>query len=391
MRNRPDSRGRLAGLTPAGPLAPRGRSTEEQLPADDDEWPPPARYERVARRYVDGWVPDVVEPPGDLVEPLDDVVEPPGRADPESTADPAPGHRAGRVRYRPHHAWGRVAQRWVPEPLREARVDPGRRAALLLTVVAAVAALVAAVGVWRGQPEPRPVQAVSLAQVSGETMAAGPATTTGRTSPLRSATSARTTTTTTTAAAGSGVDGGPVVDGVPAVGPASGGATATTSADVLVVSVTGAVRHPGLVRLPPGSRVADAIAKAGGVVGAADLTGVNLAARLADGASVVVSDPAGSGSGSSVTGLDPEAGSGGPAGPGGATATSRAGQPAGKVDLNTADAAALDALPGVGPVTAAAIVAWREKNGRYTSVEQLQEIQGIGPAKYAALAPMVTV
>ena len=62
-----------------------------------------------------------------------------------------------------------------------------------------------------------------------------------------------------------------------------------------------------------------------------------------------------------------------------------------QLDLNTADAAALDALPGVGPVTAASIVAWREKNGRFTSVEQLQEIQGIGPAKYAALTPLVRV
>lgn len=292
----------------------------------------------------------------------------------EQAPEPGRGHRAERVRYRPHHAWGRVAQRWVPEPLREARVDPGRRGALLLTVVAAVAALVAAVGVWRAQPEARPVQAVSLAQVSEATPTAGGATTTGRTSPVRAATPTPTSST----------DGGPVAAGTAG----DGSRSATTGAEILIVSVTGAVRHPGLVRLPPGSRVADALEKAGGVTGAADLTGINLAARLTDGASVVVSDQPTGSSGSSVSGLDADAGSGGN---GASTGTAKAGQPAGKVDLNTADAAALDALPGVGPVTAAAIVGWRDKNGRYTSVEQLQEIQGIGPAKYAALAPMVTV
>lgn len=155
---------------------------------------------------------------------------------------------------------------------------------------------------------------------------------------------------------------------------------------MIVVSVTGAVRRPGLVRLSSGSRVADAIDKAGGATAQADLTGLNLAQKLSDGASVVVSDGARTtdGSRSSVSG----SGSGSDAA---APAESGSDSPKGKVDLNTADVAALDALPGVGPVTAASIVAWREKNGRFSSVEQLQEIQGIGPAKYASLAPLVTV
>lgn len=317
--------------------------------------------------------------------------EPPELSDPagsggERQTDPVPGHRAKRVRYSPQHAWGRVAQRWVPEPLRDARVDPGRRGALLLTVVAAVAALVAAVGVWRDQPTPVPVQAVSLAQVSDATAAAGGPAPTGRTTnSLRPATATKQQPGSDgmaggTAAGGTAAGGAPV--GSAAGGDAAGGSDRTTAgAELLVVSVTGAVRHPGLVRLPPGSRVADAIGKAGGTTSAADLTGLNLAARLTDGASVVVSDQP-TGTGSSVSGSD--AGAGG-------SASTRTATPAGKVDLNTADVASLDALPGVGPVTAAAIVAWREKNGRYTSVEQLQEIQGIGPAKYAALAALVTV
>ncbi|MEP6940552.1 MAG: ComEA family DNA-binding protein, partial [Rudaea sp.] len=163
--------------------------------------------------------------------------------------------------------------------------------------------------------------------------------------------------------------------------------SAAPAPGVIVVSVTGAVRRPGLVRLIPGSRIADAIDKAGGAAPGADLTGLNLAAKLSDGASVVVSDgtrPA-TGSASSFS----AAGGGSSTDSTGAATVS--GRPVGKLDLNTADAAALDALPGVGPVTAANIVAWREKNGHYTAVEQLQEIAGIGPAKFAALAPLVTV
>ncbi len=169
------------------------------------------------------------------------------------------------------------------------------------------------------------------------------------------------------------------------------GAPGTASASVstsglIVVSVTGAVSKPGLVRLAAGSRVADAIEKAGGATAQANITGLNLAEKLSDGASVVVSDIAGSASSVSGSGNGSHT-----TGSGGSTAAQRSSATAGKLDLNTADVASLDALPGVGPVTAAAIVAWREKNGRFAAVEQLQEIQGIGPAKYAALAELVKV
>ncbi len=169
----------------------------------------------------------------------------------------------------------------------------------------------------------------------------------------------------------------------------------SVSQSIIVVSVTGAVRKPGLVRLPGGARVADAIEKAGGTTAQANLTGLNLAQKLSDGASVVVAagPSPDTGAGSAVSGGDAST-SDGLSGSGSGTASasgSGTGARAGKVDLNTADVAALDALPGVGPVTAASIVSWREKNGRFSSVEQLQEIPGIGPAKYASLSPLVTV
>jgi competence protein ComEA len=155
----------------------------------------------------------------------------------------------------------------------------------------------------------------------------------------------------------------------------------------IVVSVTGLVTQPGLVTLPVGARVAEAIAAAGGASGDADLTGVNLAARLADGDSVVVGrGPAPSGITSGVTGA-------GVTGAGGNMAPSSDSTAAasGLVNLNTADEAALDTLPGVGPVMAQNILAWRETNGPFTSIEQLQEISGIGPSRYAQLSPLVTV
>lgn len=137
----------------------------------------------------------------------------------------------------------------------------------------------------------------------------------------------------------------------------------------IVVAAAGLVHRPGLVTLPAGSRVADVLAAAGGALPEADLLGVNLAARVGDGEQVVVPGPGVSAAGG--------------AGAGGTTA--------GKVNLNTATAADLEALPGVGPVTAAAIVARRSASGRFTAVEQLGEVDGIGPSKLAKLRDLVTV
>jgi competence protein ComEA len=165
-------------------------------------------------------------------------------------------------------------------------------------------------------------------------------------------------------------------------GKAQGEVSAPTTE--IVVSVTGLVERPGVVTLSAVARVADAVAAAGGAVEGADLTGLNLAARLADGDSVVV--------GGSASPGDTESGvTGAGGGQGAATTPGDQNSAGGLVDLNTADEAALDTLPGVGPVMAQNILAWREANGKFTTVEQLQEISGIGPSRYAQISPLVTV
>ena len=143
----------------------------------------------------------------------------------------------------------------------------------------------------------------------------------------------------------------------------------------VVVDVAGEVRRPGVVELPVGSRVVDAIDAAGGARPGVDLRGLNLARVLADGEQVLVGRaPAGAVPPVGVT----SPGTGPPA-------------PGALVDLNTADLAALDALPEIGPVTAQAIVTWREEHGGFTAVQELLEVDGIGPATLETVAPLVTV
>ena len=137
----------------------------------------------------------------------------------------------------------------------------------------------------------------------------------------------------------------------------------------IVVSVKGRVTRPGLVTLPEGSRVDDAVQAVGGAVPGVDLFDLNLARRLTDGEQIYVGVPA-----------PPETDA----------APSRAGRPA-KIDLNTATLAELDSLPGVGEVTAQRIVERRTQRGRFTAVEQLREIDGIGEARFARLRELVTV
>jgi competence protein ComEA len=150
------------------------------------------------------------------------------------------------------------------------------------------------------------------------------------------------------------------------------GAASADPVGVVVVDVAGAVRRPGLVRLALGSRVADAIKAAGGLAPGATSVGLNLARKLADGEQVLVAPPG--------TALPPSVAAGGaPAAVGG------------KLDLNLATADQLDGLPGVGPVLAERIVAWRTKNGRFASVDQLGEVSGIGDKKLESLRDLVTV
>ncbi|MFP5335661.1 MAG: helix-hairpin-helix domain-containing protein [Actinomycetes bacterium] len=154
-------------------------------------------------------------------------------------------------------------------------------------------------------------------------------------------------------------------------------AAAPTSAGVVVVHVVGQVASPGVVELPVGSRVADAVDAAGGVTRDADLARVNLARPLVDGEQVVVPRP-----GEEVP-VPPAAGSPG---------SDEPGEPAPDVvDLNSASAADLDALPGIGPVLSERIVAWREEHGRFSSVDELLEVSGIGQSLLERLRPLVRV
>jgi competence protein ComEA len=145
-------------------------------------------------------------------------------------------------------------------------------------------------------------------------------------------------------------------------------APARVAAARLVVDVVGAVRRPGLYRLARGTRVADAVAAAGGLTPRAERTGVNLAAPVADGQQVVV----------------PVRVTGGVAG-----GVAGAGASSGPVSLSVATPEQLDALPGIGPATAEKILAFRQAHGAFRSVEELDAVPGIGPARIAELKGLV--
>ncbi len=151
----------------------------------------------------------------------------------------------------------------------------------------------------------------------------------------------------------------------------------------LVVHVIGAVRKPGLVELGVGARVQDAIDAAGGLRRSADPGQLNLAQPVADGEQVVIGTrhrPVGEVRSSGAANRQPAAG------PGAGT-----GSDSPVVDLNVATQPQLEELPGVGPVTAAAILGWRDQHGRFTRVDELQEVDGIGPKTFARIAPHVRV
>jgi len=218
--------------------------------------------------------------------------------------------------------WSAWREAFVPASLRQARLDPGRRAVAALAAVAILAAALAGYGVWRSRPRPVEVK-------------------------------------------------------VPAV-IAAGASAVRSSGPTVVVAVAGGVRRPGVITLPGGSRVTDAIKAAGGVRPGVNIGLLNLARRLIDGEQVVV------GASASAAAAAAAAGPVGPAGAG-TSATS------GPLSLNTATAQQLDALPGVGPVLAARIVTYREAHAGFKSVDQLREVTGIGEAKFADLKSLVVV
>lgn len=147
--------------------------------------------------------------------------------------------------------------------------------------------------------------------------------------------------------------------------------TESTGPASVFVHVSGAVAAPGLYVLDEGARVVDAVAAAGGFADGADETAVNLARPVGDGEQLHV--PAAG-----------EAGAGGPDAGGGVAGD-------GKINLNTADAIQLDTLPRIGPAMAERIIGWRDANGRFTSVEDLLAVPGIGEKMLAALRDLVTV
>ena len=154
------------------------------------------------------------------------------------------------------------------------------------------------------------------------------------------------------------------------------GATPTPSGSVILVHVAGAVRRPGLYEMPSGARIADAIDLARGPKPTADLDALNLAEPLVDGQKI---DVPRRGEEVEVVGASP------------APSAGVSPVPGGVIDLNTADQVALEMIPGIGPVTAQAIIAYRTEVGSFESIDQLLEVSGIGPATLESMRPYVTI
>lgn len=153
----------------------------------------------------------------------------------------------------------------------------------------------------------------------------------------------------------------------------AGSASASTSApQTVVVDVAGKVRHPGVYRLPAGARVEDALRAAGGARPNVDLNRLNLAAVVVDGEQIPVGIRAAVGAPAGGGGGDPSAASG-------------------PVDLNTATLEQLETLPGVGPVLGQRILDWRDQHSGFTSIDQLDDVPGIGTTRLSELTPLVTV
>ncbi|MCS0646531.1 ComEA family DNA-binding protein [Curtobacterium flaccumfaciens] len=202
---------------------------------------------------------------------------------------------------------------------------------------------------------------------------------------------------------GAGGTGGVVVRGAPTAGAASGGPSPSAGASAgaapsapgagrVVVHVLGAVRRGGVVELPASSRVGDALERAGGATDDADLDRLNLARVLTDGERLYVPRvgqqevPEALGPVADGAAAGPTAGAGGGGGTAGTGVEGSA-----VVDLNTADQTALETLPGIGPGLAGRIIAWRDEHGRFTAVEDLLDVSGIGDVRFAELRDRVRV
>lgn len=165
---------------------------------------------------------------------------------------------------------------------------------------------------------------------------------------------------------------------------AAGGAGGDATGAALFVHVVGEVVSPGVVEVPAGTRVADAIAAAGGATDDARLASINLARLVVDGEQIVVPDADGATASGGAATADA-----GAAGSGGDGAVGAAGEAA--VSLNTADASTLETLPRIGPALAQRIIDWREANGGFTDVQQLLDVAGIGERTFEGLRDRVTL
>ncbi|MFI7080859.1 helix-hairpin-helix domain-containing protein [Micromonospora sp. NPDC049903] len=225
--------------------------------------------------------------------------------------------------------------------------DPGRRGVRVLAVVAVLVVVVAAVWAWRSRPQVEPV--VTVTGPSGAADVEDPS------------------------------------------GPAAGESMSDPSAvpaGEVVVAVAGKVRRPGLVRLPAGARVADAVEAAGGALPGVDVAMLNPARKVTDGELIVVGVPAPTPAAPAPGAAAPGAAAPGAAAPGAAVPGA---EPGGRVNLNTATLAQLDALPGVGPVLAQRIIEHRDQRGGFRAVSDLRQVNGIGDARYEELKDLVTV
>ncbi|MGW0986709.1 helix-hairpin-helix domain-containing protein [Streptomyces sp. NPDC002486] len=335
---------------------------------------PPGSAEEAGNRRRAGGHGTVVQPVDVLSEPA--VPEPVG-VRPEPAVPEPLGVRPGSADLQPvgvlaesvggggstaGGAWreraGLVVRERMPLWL-QTRCGLERRSVLALTVVLVVAAAFAVQHFWTGRTQSvKPPEVVRAAVPYGERQESGPDR--EQRNPGGAGTSA-------------GASSAPVRTGA--------------DAGEIVVDVGGKVRDPGIHRLPPGSRVADALHAAGGVKPGTNTDGLNRARFLVDGEQVIVGAPAPAG-GPGAGGTAP----GGPAGATGSAAGAAAGgaaAPAAPVSLNTATADQLDTLPGVGPVLAQHIIDYRTQHGGFRTVDELREVNGIGDRRFADLRALV--
>lgn len=312
---------------------------------------PPPDLERVARILGGGSVDGKDEQTGWVPVPPSSPVGHPSALD-QLDADLRRARRPGVVT--------------APEPLRLGRWSvSGATVVALIALVVAVACVFAVRVLWAERSAGSGVAVTGERSASGVVVTGTDGTPVAAQTPMRSG---ATSSVTGGAPGASGVGGGPSPPGAE-----------------IVVHVVGQVVRPGLVRLTQGARVADAVAAAGGARPGADLAALNLARPVVDGEQLHVPKPGETvippvSSGSGGTGGSAGGGRGG-GGTGGAAV----------VSLNTADVAALDTLPGVGPVLAQRILDWRAEHGRFTSVDELGEVSGIGDKLLAQLRPRVTL